>query len=176
MMKVSELKTLSTDLFLMYELITNNKDTEDLKELISSTSGMLTKLGYKVHNEYKIDIDKGLPYKSIAANSVTNIETGLGIRQKSDVNEAIECVKKLITLTIEIQRWYPANLKKYANRASIIGESADDPAVQAAHLESIKVLNQEQKCQAYLCKMIVMFLELADLYCARVVATFKSIL
>ena len=175
-MRIEQLKEITTDLVTMYELINNHKDTTDIKALVSGTSGILSKLGYKVQDEYKIVFATGLPYKVYNANTALNIANELGIKRKDDVYSTIQGVKKIIGLSVDLQRRYPANLKKYANRASSIKIDPNDPESQKLHLESIKQLNEEQKCQAYLCKMIVLFLELSDLLCARSVSTLKSLM
>lgn len=175
-MRLEELENIATDLATMYELISNHKDVNDIKALVSGTSGMLTKLGYKVQDEYKIVFSTGLPYRTYTANTTLNISASLGIKNKQSVLDTITRAKKIINMSVDLQRWYPANLKKYANRASSIKIDPNDPETQNLHMESIKKLNEEQKCQAYLCKMIVLFLELSDLLCARTVSTLKSIL
>ena len=175
-MRIGELMAVATDLITMYELINNHKDTADIKALVSATSGILTKLGYTVKDEYKIVYAQGLPYRVYPANTNVNIENELGIKEKKNVYETVRTVEKIISISIDMQRWYPANLKKYANRASCIKVDPNDPETQKLQLESIKQLNEEQKCQAYICKMIVLFLELSDMLCARSVATLKSLM
>lgn len=176
-MQIKELDRVTSDLLNMYDLITSHKDETDIKSLVSSTSGILTTLGYGVKDEYKIvALPTGLPYTELKANTTLNIENELGIRNIEDVFNSINNVKKIIRISIDLQKWYPANLKKYAQRASSIKVDPNDPSTQKTQIENVKQLNEEQKCQAYICKMIVLFLDLSDLLCARTVATLKSLL
>lgn len=174
-MRVSELDKLMNDIQSIYQLLNSHKDTDNLQALISATAGMLTKIGHKTENEYKIVSDTGLPYTVFEANQVLNIESSFGIKDKATVFSRIDTINKILDTVTDIQKWYPANLKKYANRASSIKIDPNDPSTSQLHEESIKKLNEEQKCQAYLCKYIVIYLELVDMMCARAIATFGSI-
>lgn len=174
-MRVSELDKLMDDVQAIYQLLNSHKDTDNLQALISSTSGMLTKIGHRTENEYKIVSDAGLPYTVFEANQVLNIESSFGIKDKATVYSRINTIEKILDTVVDIQKWYPANLKKYANRASSIKVDPNDPETVKLHEASIKKLNEEQKCQAYICKFIVIYLELVDMMCARAIATFGSI-
>lgn len=174
-MKISELDKLIGDIQDIYYTLNSHKDVDDIKTLISATGGMLTKIGYKTENEYKIVSDAGLPYTVFEANQTLNIESSFGIKDKATVYSRIDTIGRILDTVTDIQRWYPANLKKYATRASSIKVDPNDPETVKLHEASIKKLNEEQKCQAYMCKFIVIYLELVDMMCARAIATFGSI-
>lgn len=174
-MSLVELDRFIEDVGSIYGLLVQHKDTSDIKALVSATSGMLTQIGYKTVDEYKIVIDKGLPYKDFKANVTLNIEANLGIKDRIDITSRIDSINKILNTLTDVRRWYPANLQKYASRAQNIQIDPNDPRTIELHEESIKKLNEEQKCQAYMCKYIVIYLEFVDTMCARAIATFGTV-
>ena len=174
-MRVSEIDKVISDLELFYNVLMQHKDTDQIQQLVSGTSGILSKLGYKTENEYRIVESTGLPYQVLTRDSVVNIESSYGIKDKATVYSRIATILKLLDTTTEIKRWYPVNLQKYAQRATTIKLDQNDPASVEAYEESIRKLNEEQKCQAYMCRFIVLYVEMVDMLCARSIATFGSI-
>ena len=174
-MRISELDKLIDDVQTIYHLLNSHKDVDNLQSLISATSGMLSKIGHRTENEYKIINDTGLPYQVFEANQTLNIESSFGIKDKATIFSRIDAINRILDSVTDIKRWYPANLQKYATRATSVKIDPNDPESVKLHEASIKKLNEEQKCQAYLCKFIVIYLELVDLLCARAVATLGSV-
>ena len=174
-MRVSEIDKVIGDLEQFYNTLMQHKDTDQIQQLISGTSGMLSKIGYKTENEYRIAQGTGLPYQVFTRDSVLNIESSFGIKDKATVYSRIATILKILDTTTELKRWYPANLTKYSQRATTVKLDPNDPGSVEAYEESIRKLNEEQKCQAYMCRFIVIYIELVDMLCARSIATFGSI-
>lgn len=174
-MSLVELDRFIEDIGSIYGLLVQHKDTNDIKALVSATSGMLTQIGFKTVDEYKIVADKGLPYKDFNSNVTLNIENDFGIKDRMDIVSRIHSINEILSTLTDIRRWYPANLQKYASRAQNIQIDPNDPRTIELHEESIRKLNEEQKCQAYMCKYIVIYLEFVDTLCARAIATFGTV-
>lgn len=174
-MRISEIDKVIGDLAQFYNTLMQHKDTDQIQQLITGTSGILTKIGYKTENEYRIAQGTGLPYQVFTRDSVLNIESSFGIKDKATIYSRIATILKILDTTTELRRWYPANLQKYAQRATTIKLDSNDQASVDAYEESIRKLNEEQKCQAYMCRFIVIYLELVDMLCARAIATFGSV-
>lgn len=174
-MRISEINKVIGDLEQFYNTLMQHKDTDKIQQLITGTSGMLTKIGYKTENEYRIVQSTGLPYQVFTRDSVLNIESSFGIKDRATIFSRIATILKILDTTTELRRWYPANLQKYAQRATTIKLDPNDQASVDAYEESIRKLNEEQKCQAYICRFIVIYLELVDMLCARAIATFGSV-
>ena len=174
-MRLKDMDNLIADCNEFYNLIGRSKDIAQLSGLITTTAGMLTKIGYKVKDEYKIENEAGLPYELLEENQPLNIHTSFGISSKHDVNTRIDQILKIQETILDLGKWYPVNLKKYAARATNIAVVPGDAEAEKLQKENIIALNEEQKCQAYLCKMIILYTNLVDLLCAKGIATFKSI-
>lgn len=173
---IKELSKACVDLKAFFNDLNASKDIDKLDALVSRIGGSLTKLGHKVQNEYKLVKDSGLPYREFNANVTLNIQTDLNITDKGGPKALIHEVTELLDTVLDIQRWYPANLKKYAARATEFQKQnvkdSEDATLQA---ESIKQLNEEQKCQALLCASICLYTSCIEYVCARTIATLGSI-
>lgn len=169
---IKELTKICNDLNVFYLDLNACKDLSNLNALTSRLGGTLTKLGHKVQNEYKLVKDTGLPYTEFAPNTDLSVNGDLGITNKGDVQSLIRRVMDILDTILDLQRWYPANLKKYAARATeFSNQSVNDPESAALQAESLKELNNEQKCQAFLCAAICLYTTCVEYLCARTIAT-----
>ena len=164
-MNVRVLDTLYTDMEDMYNTLMSVKDVEKISGLVNATSGLLTRLGYQIVQEYHISDPSALPYEEFKKGETIKAEE-LGFHGKGDVIQRINRVLKIQKTLLDLERWYPANLKKYAARAEVAAKSTGSNAQTA-----IQNLNEEQKCQAYECKYIVIYMTLVDFLCARTIAS-----
>lgn len=157
------------DMETMYNLLMANKDVENIKGLVNATSGLLTKLGCEVVNEYQIKDAPTLPYtdSEFKEGSAIHTESDIGVRNKSEIISRIQRVLKIQKTLLDIQRWYPANLDKYAHQAEVAAKTPDSEAQK-----TVQVLNERQKCQAYECKFIVVYMVYVDYLCARTIGSF----
>lgn len=160
--------TLILDCENMYRLMLDTKDVDNIQTLTTATSGALLKLGYKVQDEYKIVFDKEPNYPGFVENTIVTPGSSFQIRSTSDVTERIRRLLLTLKTILDVEKWYPMNLKKYAERAS----KAEVPDNSDQTQKNLEKLSEEQKCQAYLCKFIVIYMNIVDSLCARSIATF----
>lgn len=158
------------DMETMYNLLTKNSDVENVKTLVTATSGVLTKLGFGIANEFMIkDPENGsINYTEIVAGETIKPESTLGIKFKSDITGRLDRILKIQKTLLDVKRWYPMNLQKYAKRAEAISKSSDQESAQ----QSLQTLNEDQRCQAYLCKYILEYMQIVDFMCTKAVGTF----
>ena len=156
-----------SDVESLYNVIMTTKDVEKIDGMVNAASGILTKIGCEVVNEYQIKDAPTFPYSESKEGTTINTETEIGVRSKSDITARINRVLKIQKTVLDLQRWYPANLQKYAAQAEL---SAKAPESEAQ--KTIQVLNERQKCQAFECKMIAVYMTYVDYLCARTIASF----
>ena len=156
-----------SDVESLYNVIMTTKDVEKIEGMVNAASGILTRIGCEVVNEYQIKDAPTFPYSESKEGTTINTETEIGVRNKSDIVSRINRVLKIQKTLLDLQRWYPANLQKYAAQAE-----ASSKAPESEAQKTIQVLNERQKCQAFECKMIVIYMTYVDYLCARTIASF----